>query len=352
MRHTNKQKLEMALLFMMLAIVISSVLFKFVFQTLKSEDDSSTLVVSYADGTGSKTSNRRNTAETDNKQDKTIQTKQSPRAEAIHFDPNTADAETLLKVGFTPWQVKNIMNYRAKGGAYHRIEDVKRIYGLTYGQWNHIKDLISIGKDYQYIADNEDLSYKQDYNRNTGNTSSGTSPDQSYTPSPDQSPAPISNQPPSPSQNNDSIHATATRQYTRVSKLRLGEKIDINLNDTLQMQRIPGIASKRARILFYYINKLGGLASADQLNDEALSNMPLDLADYIIIDTTKIRKLKINKLYASQLAYHPYINWSQARQITQHIHQHGPIKDWNELLSLSEMYEEDKLRLEPYISFE
>ena len=47
------------------------------------------------------------------------------------FDPNTVDSMTLLHLGFKPWQAKNMLKYRAKGGKYRKKEDLKKLYGMT-----------------------------------------------------------------------------------------------------------------------------------------------------------------------------------------------------------------------------
>ena len=49
----------------------------------------------------------------------------------IPFDPNKADSLTLLYNGLKPWQIKNLMKYRAKGGRFRNPEDFCRLYGLT-----------------------------------------------------------------------------------------------------------------------------------------------------------------------------------------------------------------------------
>lgn len=322
----------MTLLFFMLAVVISCIIFKFVFLTNGNNESAGTKEADRANALiSATTSNKATTGNNAKAVGSNLETTHAPEAESIYFDPNTADAETLLKVGFTPWQVKNIMKYRAKGGTFHRKEDVKRIYDLTYGQWDHIEPLIRIGRKNQYIADNEDVSYKH---TSSFRTSKGINSNGNVL---------------LPNEQSEATDSTVT---PRIVKLHQGEKIDINLNDTLQMQRIPGIASIRARKLSAYIKRLGGLASIDQLSDDVLRDMPLNLEDYIIIDQSKIHKLRINQLNAKQLANHPYISWSQARQIAERIRLYGPIKNWSELLFLSEMTETDKVRLEPYISFE
>ena len=47
------------------------------------------------------------------------------------FDPNTADSSTLVHLGLKPWQAKNMLKYRAKGGRYRKAEDLKKLYGMT-----------------------------------------------------------------------------------------------------------------------------------------------------------------------------------------------------------------------------
>jgi hypothetical protein len=42
------------------------------------------------------------------------------------FDPNTADSCTLVHLGFKPWQAKNMLKYRSKGGKYRKKEDLKK----------------------------------------------------------------------------------------------------------------------------------------------------------------------------------------------------------------------------------
>ncbi len=51
------------------------------------------------------------------------------------FDPNTATVEELQQLGLAPFQVRNIIKYRSKGGVYHSPMDFARLYGLTRKQY-------------------------------------------------------------------------------------------------------------------------------------------------------------------------------------------------------------------------
>lgn len=326
MKHTNRQRLEMTLLLLMLATVIFVVLSRFLLQIFTIEESVAHFSTHQSEPAPSVKASVSAAPSTN-----------APMGEAIVFDPNTADTETLQKVGFAPWQAKNIMNYRAKGGAFHRKEDVKRIYGMTYGLWEHIEPLIRIGRENLIIAEHEDLSkpiHSINYRKSCDSRDSSKTNTSS------------------PSTGGEDASQASNPTGTRAYKLRKGETVDISLGDTALLQRIPGIGPKKAIILSAYIQKLGGLASADQLNDDALHDMPLDLEDYISFDASKIRKLHINSMTAKQLAGHPYIRWTQAKQIADRVRMFGPIRNWDELLFLSEFTEADRARLEPYISFD
>lgn len=245
------------------------------------------------------------------------------QAESITFDPNTADSATLVRVGLTPWQAQNIIKYRQKGWQCHRPEDFKRIYGLTVGQWEHLRPLIKIGREYQYLADNEDVYQQPELPRHTRQ---GTG-----------------------EQKDESPMRSA---HNRVDKLHEGETIDLATADTATLQRIPGIGSFYSNKIIEYGKKLGGFYSTKQLNDKALDFLPLDIERYITLSKPEIKPLRINTCTIKQLSNHPYITYPQAKQIADRIRLYGPIRSWDEILFLSEFSSKDKERLEPYISFE
>ena len=69
------------------------------------------------------------------------------------FDPNTADSTALLRLGLSPWQVRNIYKYRARGGRYHRPEDFSKLYGLTKGDYERLLPYIRIADKYKLMSD-------------------------------------------------------------------------------------------------------------------------------------------------------------------------------------------------------
>ncbi len=264
--------------------------------------------------------------------------------ESFTFDPNTADSATLVRVGLSSWQAHNVIRYRQKGGQYHRPEDFKSLYGLTVGQWEHLAPLISIGKEYQYLADNEDVSRR--YPTGKENRTYGRGADNREW-----------------SEKGDAVSRDRGGQHrdsssspfasnNRVPKLRQGETVALASADTMALERIPGIGGYYARRITEYGEKLGGYVSLEQLNDAALDFLPMGIEQYLTLGESHVRKLRVNKLSVRELSHHPYISYPQAKQIAERVRVYGAFKDWDELLFLSEFTEKDKARLEPYVSFE
>ena len=273
--------------------------------------------------------------------------------ESIPFDPNTADSLTLIRVGLSPYQVRNILRYRQKGGVYHRPEDMKRLYGLTVGQWEHLAPLIRIGKKYQYLSDNEDV-YARHYERRGGSSwgkGEGTSEQEG------EKERDTARQRAETAQHTDSgsyspTSRTSAPAQQRVVKLRPGQRIDLNTADTTALKTIPGIGSYFAMRIAAYRHKLGGFVSLDQLNDHDLSFLPVGIEAYLTLHPVPVRKLRINHLSVRELNQHPYLSYAQAREICETVRANGPLHSWQELLFLPEFSERDRERLEPYVSFE
>ncbi len=237
----------------------------------------------------------------------------SQQAETFYFDPNTADSTQLLRLGLQPWQVRNIYKYRAKGGVYRRKEDFARLYGLTVKDYRRLEPYIRISEDYLPAA-----------------TLVGKGRDR-----------------------NDRDYSN-NRDYSDYSdysnnKLSLGEHIILNHADTAMLRKVPGIGVYYAKEIIRYGRWLGGYVSVDQLDE--IDNFPQEAKKYFVIEHPNPQKLSINKLSLQQLRRHPYINYYQAKAITDYRRLHGNIKSLQDLRFSPDFTEADIQRLEPYISY-
>lgn len=226
------------------------------------------------------------------------------KPELFPFDPNTADSTQLLRLGLQPWQVRNIYKYRAAGGIYRKPRDFARLYGLTLKQYRELEPYIRISEDYQPA----DRFLSKD----------------------------------------DPIEERDTMRYP--VKLQPQERIVLNMADTTQLRKVPGIGHYFARKIVEYRERLGGYVRVEQLLE--IEDFPDTAINYFIIpDNTRLRKLNLNRLSLNELKRHPYINFHRARAIVDYRRLHGPLESLQQL-SLSRDFPPEVIeRLSPYVEF-
>jgi competence protein ComEA len=62
----------------------------------------------------------------------------------FQFDPNRVTLEELIRVGFSAYAAKNLINYREKGGFIRKKEDLKKIYGVDSVLYTNIEPYLTI----------------------------------------------------------------------------------------------------------------------------------------------------------------------------------------------------------------
>lgn len=134
----------------------------------------------------------------------------------------------------------------------------------------------------------------------------------------------------------------------RPKKLSLGESIELNDADSLQLIQIPGIGKGFAHAIIQYRNRLGGFYHVGQILE--IKGIPEQVLNYIEL-TPHTQKMKINELSLLQLRKHPYLNFNQAKAIIEYRHKYGKIKDLSQLSLLSEFDEKSIEKLKHYVKF-
>ena len=258
--------------------------------------------------------------------------------ELFPFDPNTASAEDFERLGLESWQAKNIIRFREKGGIFSRPSDFARVYGITKRTYEVLLPFIQIADDYKPAAD---FYGKEGYGR------SG----RRYTPyynNREERYRRYAQDNTSPSERK-AEGKTETKLYSYPHKLRANEHIEINGADTMLLMKIPGIGSYYASRIVRYRERLGGFASAQQL--EEIDGLPESAIAYIKIDEQQIRKMNLNKLTLNQLKKHPYLNFYQAKEICDYRRLKGPLHSIEDLKLLKDFPPDEIDRLKPYICF-
>ena len=88
-----------------------------------------------------KRSNSKKTNE--EKTNKSTRDYQVSKVEKKIIDPNKANLEELLSIGFTKYSSQNLIKYRTNGGAFRNVADLLKIYGMDATQLREIKPWVS-----------------------------------------------------------------------------------------------------------------------------------------------------------------------------------------------------------------
>lgn len=240
----------------------------------------------------------------------------SRKVERFAFDPNTADSTQLLRLGLQSWQVRNIYKYRAAGGVYRKKEDFARLYGLTVKQYRELEPYIHISDD--YLPASSLLKHERRGYRDGADTVR-------------------------------QHHASISSEHRYQPKISAGETVVLNMADTTLLKTVPGIGPYFARKIVQYGERLGGYVSVDQLDE--IEDFPLDAKNFLVVADPAPRKLNVNKLSLNELKRHPYINFYQARAITDYRRLHGPIHSLQDLRLSKDFPPEAIARLEPYVEY-
>ena len=220
------------------------------------------------------------------------------------FDPNTVDSITLLHLGFKPWQAKNMLKYRAKGGKYRKKEDMKKLYGMTDSMYVALEPYIYITQD-SIVVDSAQV---------------------------------------------DSAQMDSLPKWRSIKKDTI---LNLRTADTTELKMIRGIGSYRAKMIVRYREQLGGYTRVEQMLEAR--GMDKVVADSILphfyIDSVIVNKMPVNKMRPEVLQRHPYLNFEQAKAIYEYRRKHIRIKSAEELKKIKGLSSEDIEKIVIYLDF-
>ncbi len=218
------------------------------------------------------------------------------------FDPNTADSSTLVHLGFQPWQAKNLLKYRAKGGKYRKPDDLKRLYGMTDSMYQALTPYIHIARE-----EVDSLV--------------------------------------------DSVRMDSLPQWQKENKDTI---INLRTADTTELKMLYGIGSYRARQIVRYREQLGGFVRVEQvLEAKGMDGVNADtLLQHLYMDSVIVEQIPINQVGVQRLARHPYLRFEQAKAIYELRRKYINLDSIQQLHSISEFSAENIEKLTPYLNFD
>jgi DNA uptake protein ComE-like DNA-binding protein len=135
-----------------------------------------------------------------------------------------------------------------------------------------------------------------------------------------------------------------------VAKQKPDSLLDLNVVDSTELVRLPGIGPAYASKILRYREQLGGYFGLSQLKE--ISGLPDTLMKWFKIgDTVPMKRVKVNSGTVAELRRHPYINFYQAKAIVEYRRERGDIKGPEQLSFMEEFTDRDLDRLLPYLEF-
>lgn len=222
------------------------------------------------------------------------------KQELFHFNPNELDKDGWEKLGLSKRIIAIIGNYRESGGKFYKKEDLKKIYGLGQDLYSTLEPYI-------------DLPEKSQPSENTQTSESNIKKKENYA--------------------------------------RKDTVINLNKADTFNLLLVHGIGPYYAKRICKYRSLLGGFSKIEQLKEvyginDTVYNM---INNSLKIDTSEIRKIKLNNATFKELIRHPYISAYQTKAILKYISYKDTIQTTKELLENNILDEQTFNKVSIYI---
>ena len=130
-------------------------------------------------------------------------------------------------------------------------------------------------------------------------------------------------------------------------------KLDLNLADTAQLDKVYGIGKKLSERIVKYRNRLGGFISINQLKEvygldsTVVKNV---FEKFVVIENYLPTQLDINSATDKELGSHPYLSFKLAKAIAAYRFQHGQFTSLDDLTKVQLLTEDDFKRIKPYLT--
>jgi DNA uptake protein ComE-like DNA-binding protein len=241
----------------------------------------------------------------------------------FYFDPNKIQAADWLRLGLRDRLSQTILHYVEKGGRFKTAEDLKKMYGMSEGDYERLFPFVRIDPS------SAQLKTGLHFQKNSIHYFSATKRSDSFFHKSSSDSEPLYK------------HNAKSFQLT-----------EINLADSNDWSRLPGIGERLASRIIRFREKLGGFYQTDQVAETfGLPDSTFQkIKPYLQVHSVSLKQIDINTATKEILMSHPYIRWQLARQITDYRMQHGSFQSVDELLQLALMDQVKFEKLKPYLT--
>jgi len=217
----------------------------------------------------------------------------------FRFDPNVATKNQLSSLGFKPYVVSRIINYREKGGRFRTKPDLLKIWGMDTATYERLLPFIVL-----------------------------------------------------PTQKSTAI---IIRPEKAANNKKEESPFDLNSVDSTELLKIYGIGPVRAQRIIKFRESLGGFINKAQIFevyglDSVVVNRLLQRS--FIREGFEPRKINVNAANENDLSAHPYLSKNEARAIVAYRFQHGDFTAVMDIRKIHNITDKTFPRIEPYLTVE
>jgi competence protein ComEA len=241
--------------------------------------------------------------------------KQNKTEEALfYFNPNTLDQKGWRELGLSEKQALSVIKFNSKGNSFKKKEDLKKVFVISDEFYKKVEPYIKIENSLhqQTIVQ---LEHNENEIRETFNNKS---------------------------------------TYLEKPTQKEFEPIELNSADTSVLKSLKGIGSFYAIKILRYKQKLGGFIKKEQLLEipEIDSALYQSVKNNILLDSTLIDKIPINKVSSFRLSGHPYFSKNLALALINYRDRNGKYLTKNDLKKCLLVNDKIFNKIVPYLSFE
>ena len=245
-----------------------------------------------------------------------IETQQQQQSEKVQevaelhpfpFNPNNLSEEEWLQIGLTDRQVRNIMNYTAKGGKFYSKKDLGKLYTISEEEFAQLEPFIVL----------------PEASRSTGSKATSKKQEEK------------------------------AGEESKSAEKKVIPIVDLNMVDSTTLVELPQIGPYTASRIVEFREKLGGFVNKEQLRDVKGMDEARFAAiqPYINLGAVEIRKVDVNRADFKTLVHHPYLSYEQVKRIFNQREKRGMIKNWEQLEALLMEEGEANPLLEYYVTY-
>ena len=223
------------------------------------------------------------------------------------FNPNALTEDEWRQIGLTDRQIRNIMNYKAKGGKFYSKNDLGKLYTISEEDFAQLEPFIVLPE----VA------------RGTNGKSASKK------------------------------HEEQAGEEPRPAAKKAIPVVDLNTVDSTTLVELPQIGGYMASRILEFRDKLGGFVNMEQLRDVKGMDEARFAAvqPYIKIGEAETKKIDVNRADFKTLVHHPYLSYEQVKRIFNQREKRGMIKNWAQLEALLKEEGEVNPLLEFYVKY-